>query len=270
PGPVDGRTPPGRWRHRQSTTQWAAPARTGHLVVYNDFQEQDFIVQNGNVGRAWTGLFQDPTAPGYSEPAGGWVWIDGSTVVQPSWIPNEPNNAGPNGENFAETFGGGEFNDVEDGHLPTDQYIVEWDAAIGTNYCQANANSTGQAASMSVSGSNLVAANDVTLMSSGLPANAFSFYITSTMQGFVANPAGSAGNLCLGGAIGRYVGPGQIQQANAAGEISLAIDLTQLPTPTGPIAVMAGDTHNFQAWYRDALMGTPTSNFTDGLSILFE
>ncbi len=255
-------------KDRAEALEWKG--RTGHLVVYNDFQEMDFIVQNGNVGRAWTGLFQDVTNPGYSEPSGGWIWIDGSSVVGPDWIPNEPNNAGPNGEDFAETFGGSQFNDVFDAHIPTDQYIVEWDGVIGTNYCQANPNSTGQTAVMAVSGSNEVANNNLRLESSNLPAFAFSFFITSPVQGFTMTPAGSSGNLCLGGAIGRYVGPGQIQQAGTGGDIGLDVDLTMLPTPNGLIAVLPGDTHNFQAWYRDALMGMTTSNFTDGVSVLFQ
>jgi hypothetical protein len=100
--------------------------------------------------------------------------------------------------------------------------------------------------------------------------NAFGYFLTSTTQGFVANPGGSMGNLCLAGSIGRYVGPGQIQNSGAAGAISLPLDLTQTPQPTGSVAIVAGQTWNFQAWYRDAVGGSATSNFTDGLSIGFQ
>ena len=62
----------------------------------------------------------------------------------------------------------------------------------------------------------------------------------------------------------------QIQQANPAGTISLALDLTQIPQPTGFVTAIAGDTWNFQAWYRDAVSGSATSNFTDGLSVTFQ
>ncbi|MFT6833658.1 MAG: hypothetical protein ACJAZN_003843, partial [Planctomycetota bacterium] len=41
-----------------------------------------------------------------------------------------------------------------------------------------------------------------------------------------------------------------------------------IPTPGGLVSGTAGETWNFQAWYRDAVSGTPTSNFTDGISIL--
>jgi hypothetical protein len=111
--------------------------------------------------------------------------------------------------------------------------------------------------------------NDVTLEATGLPNNAFGFFLTSTMQGFVMNPGGSVGNLCLGGSIGRYVGPGQIQNTGLLGAISLQLDLTQTPTPTGLVSVAPGQTWNFTAWHRDVQGGVAVSNFADGYSINF-
>ena len=103
-----------------------------------------------------------------------------------------------------------------------------------------------------------------------LPQNSFGFFVTSMGQGFVMNPGGSAGNLCLSGAVGRYVGSGQIQNSGTAGAFSLAVNLTQHPTPTGFISVAPAETWNFQVWFRDSDMGVPTSNFTDGLEITFQ
>ena len=82
-------------------------------------------------------------------------------------------------------------------------------------------------------------------------------------------PGGSQGNLCLGGAIGRYVGPGQIKNSGAAGTFDLVLDLASTPTPTGLVQVLPGDTWNFTAWYRDAVSGVATSNFTDAVSVTF-
>lgn len=140
---------------------------------------------------------------------------------------------------------------------------------IGTNYCTTNANSTGVAAAMAASGSTSVGNNDLVLEASDLPTSSFAFFLTSQTQGLVMNPGGSQGNLCLGGAIGRYVGPGQIQQAGAAGDVSLAIDLTQTPQPNGFVLVSVGETWSFQAWYRDTSPSGATSNFTDGLEVDF-
>ena len=142
--------------------------------------------------------------------------------------------------------------------------------APGSNYCMANANSTGVSSSMGASGSNIVGNNDLVLEANDLPTSSFGFFLTSMTQGFVANPGGSEGNLCLGGAIGRYVGTGQIQNSGAAGAISLAIDNTQVPQPTGFVAVAAGETWSFQAWHRDSVMGVAVSNFTDGYEITFQ
>jgi hypothetical protein len=141
--------------------------------------------------------------------------------------------------------------------------------SIGTNYCTAVPNSTGSAASMSATGSASTASNNLVLAASSLPQNAFGFFLTSLTQGFVANPGGSLGNLCLGGSIGRYVGPGQIQNSGAGGAIALAVDLSQHPTPTGFVSVQAGETWNFTAWYRDSVGGAAVSNFADGSEIVF-
>lgn len=55
---------------------------------------------------------------------------------------------------------------------------------------------------------------------------------------------GSLGNLCLNGGIGRYVALGQLKNSGATGSFSLALDLTQTPTPMGLVSVAAGQTWN--------------------------
>ncbi len=140
---------------------------------------------------------------------------------------------------------------------------------IGTNYCMANPNTTGALAGMSATGSAVASVNHLELNCAGMPAASFGFFLTSRATGFVAMPAGSSGNLCLSGAIGRFVGPGQIQNSGTAGEIALALDLTRQPTPTGLVAVNAGETWHFTAWFRDAGATGPTSNFADGLTVMF-
>lgn len=53
------------------------------------------------------------------------------------------------------------------------------------------------------------------------------------------------------GGIGRYNASGQVLNTGSAGTFSLVLDLASTPTPTGAVAIMAGDTWNFQCWYRD-------------------
>ena len=50
--------------------------------------------------------------------------------------------------------------------------------------------------------------------------------------------------------------------------VTQVLDLANTPTPMGNVSVLAGQTWNFQAWYRDNNPG-PTSNFTDAVSVTF-
>lgn len=139
------------------------------------------------------------------------------------------------------------------------------------NYCTANPNSTGLSAFMAFDGSIAVADNDAELFAFNLPPDTFSFFLVSDTQGFIPNVAGSAGNLCVLGGIGRYVGPGQIQNSGPLGEVSLGIDLNSVPKPNGSVSTLPGMTWNFTAWFRDVTpSGTNTSNFADGLTLTFQ
>ena len=147
--------------------------------------------------------------------------------------------------------------------------VKESALTLGTAYCPAVVNSSGNAAVITAAGSGVVANNNVTLTASDMPLNAFGFFLTSQTQGLVMNPGGSQGNLCLSGGVGRYVGAGQITGSGSTGEISLVLDLNAHPTPTGLSMVLAGETWNFQAWFRDAVGMLQTSNFTNGVEIPF-
>ena len=133
----------------------------------------------------------------------------------------------------------------------------------------ASPNSTGQTGRMSGSGSASVANNDLTLGAERLPLNSFGYFLTGTAQASTPVPNANQSILCIGGPIGRYTGPGQLRNSGSSGTFSLQIDLARTPTPTGIVAVVAGQTRNFQAWHRDAVNGTAVSNFTDGLSVTF-
>ncbi|MEZ6016114.1 MAG: VCBS repeat-containing protein [Planctomycetota bacterium] len=138
---------------------------------------------------------------------------------------------------------------------------------LGTTYCASNPNSTGVAGVLSLTGSELRSLNALVMTATELPPSSFGFFLTSRTTNMVANPAGSQGVLCLGGSIGRYVGPGQIQFSGVVRRIRLRADLEDMPTPTGGVAATVGQTWHFQAWHRDTVSGAPTSNFTDAVSL---
>ncbi|MEM6675129.1 MAG: hypothetical protein AAF726_19925 [Planctomycetota bacterium] len=141
---------------------------------------------------------------------------------------------------------------------------------IGTAYCSAAPNSTGRTGVISAWGRLSAAANEIELVSFDLPRNAFGYFLASRASGFVTQPGGSEGNLCLGGAIGRYVGAGQIANSGATGSFSLPIDLTVIPQPNGPEPAVAGETWHFQTWFRDSNLGIATSNFSQGVRLVLE
>jgi len=148
--------------------------------------------------------------------------------------------------------------------------VIDVPSSVGQSYCgPAEVNSTGASAALTGFGSDVAADDDFTLMAADLPIGAFGLFLASRDQAFVPMAGGSAGNLCLGGAIGRYNRPGEINAADAQGALSLALDLADTPQPNATVSVMAGETWNFQCWYRDTVASGPTSNFTNGLSVDF-
>jgi hypothetical protein len=138
---------------------------------------------------------------------------------------------------------------------------------IVTNYCTANPNSTGLTGSIAAQNIDLNA-RTMELAGADLPTNAFAYSIASLQQGFVANPGGSTGNICLGGAIGRVVG-GVVLNTGGGGALLESISLDSIAQPTGPVAVQSGDSWHFQFWHRDSALGFATSNFTDAVRIFF-
>ncbi len=99
-----------------------------------------------------------------------------------------------------------------------------------------------------------------------IPLYEYGYFLVSMTQAFIPNPAGSQGNLCIAGQIGRFAKQGQ--SSGPSGEFTIQVDLTSLPTHP-PHTVMAGETWNFQAWFRDKNPGS-TTNFTDAVSVLFQ
>jgi hypothetical protein len=142
---------------------------------------------------------------------------------------------------------------------------------IGTPYCSpAVQNSSGASCLIRAFGSEVRSLNGVRLTAFQLPSNSFGYFITSRTQGLVMGPGGSQGTLCLGGSVGRYNLPAQIFNSTGVGRASVDIDLGSTPTPAmGFISVMAGETWNYQAWYRDA-NPTATSNFSDGVFVTYQ
>ncbi len=138
----------------------------------------------------------------------------------------------------------------------------------GVAYCSSNPNSTGVTTALDIQGDLVASLNDCTLTASSMPLNSIGFFVTSRTAGFIANPAGSRGNICVGGQIGRFRGPGQVKSSGATGTISLDTNvnewnLANIPTSVGNYAAGAGIRSHFQLWHRDIFQGAATSNFSN-------
>ena len=138
----------------------------------------------------------------------------------------------------------------------------------GSQFCDAAENVSGRSAFIRASGSGYNPNGSLTLQVADLPENAFGYAIASLNTAFTPNPGGSAGNLCLSGAIGRF--RGQIQNSGPDGTASVVLDLTSIPQPNGTVSVVLGERWKFQYWTRDVAGGMATSNFSNGVVVHFE
>jgi len=159
--------------------------------------------------------------------------------------------------------------DLYDLSAGTDERIIaEFDTPIrGTEVCGNAPNSTGLPARLSSFGSGLASANALELVARNIPEGSFGFAVAGQLEGFVPNPGGSMGDLCLVPPIGRL--NQQVFLGDARGSVRIALDLTALPTPSQTVTVAAGETWVFQLWYRDVVQGAQTSNFSSAIRIPF-
>ncbi|MCP3919810.1 MAG: hypothetical protein GY711_30105 [bacterium] len=135
--------------------------------------------------------------------------------------------------------------------------------SIGTNYCgPAVPHSAGVSAFITALGSTSASAGGLTLVASRLPHNQFAFFFGGQTQGF-DQPAVTSGPICLAGNIGRFTGPGQ---TGIGPTLVIEVDTSAIPV-NPPQAVVAGETWNFQCWYRNV---PALPNFTNGVSVLFQ
>lgn len=147
--------------------------------------------------------------------------------------------------------------------------VLDLRDSVGSTLCVGQPNSTGGQSRLGAKGSSLVADNNLTVEVEGLPSGALGFFVTSLGAGFVSNPGGSAGDLCIADPVlGRY--SNTLQTASAVGAVSQVLNLSMTPVPSGFTAVAAGETRYWQFWHRDSVGGVATSNFSSALCVTFE
>lgn len=222
---------------------------------------------------------------------GEWRWLDGTPVTYTNWLPGSPSTSpllGSHQQDFGLTLpvgwqdiGHGGFGDQDAVvvlHSPdcdANQSPDRWDIwrgvvadangngvpdiceSIGSTYCVATVNSSGNPARIAAAGSLTVAANDVHLRAWQLPLNSPGYFLASRTPDFVPMFAGSPGNLCLGQPIVRLgFLPGGVLDSGPLGTVLLPLDLTIVNSGS---AVGAGEQWHFQYWTRD-IFSTNTSD----------
>ena len=130
--------------------------------------------------------------------------------------------------------------------------------SIGAPYCTPAANSTGQPALLSASGSNSVAANDLAFQAQPVVTTTSGVLFYGNGQTYT--PLGN-GFRCVAGNLLR--GPVAL---TSNGVLSFAFN-NSVPPAVGN--VVAGSTWNFQVWYRDVPAGGALFNLSNGYSIVF-
>lgn len=128
-------------------------------------------------------------------------------------------------------------------------------------------NSTGRGAILQASGSGSVSADDLVLEVREMPAGTATMMFMGAAQGSVT--FGSGQLVALGGSLGLYrLG---VQFADGDGVIVRPPGLVSYSQTLGGFgAITAGQTWNFQCWYRDVLSPCAvTNNLSNGLSVNF-
>jgi len=217
-----------------------------------------FVVEiSNNGGSSWS--LVESVGPSGSGTAGGWIQhvFSVSSILTPT--------AQMQLRFIASDLGSGSIVEaaVDDFEISD----VNCGDGIGTLYCDAENNSTGREATILATGSAEAALNDLTLTVIDLPFLSSGYFIVSRNQGFIANPGGSQGNLCVGSGTGRYLG--QVGNSGFVGSFSISVDTTAIPQPSMSVPAAPGETWNFQCWYRDQNPGN-ASNFSRGYSVTFQ
>ncbi len=103
-----------------------ANIKGGHLVTITSAGEQSVIASNieGFSGSLWIGA-TDVTNEG------AWQWITGESFDYTNWEDGEPNNQNDSGENYAEIYLHGKWNDISDVSEGICGFIIEYDCLSG-------------------------------------------------------------------------------------------------------------------------------------------
>ena len=106
----------GTWQSQQSLAEsWGANLACMEDPAENQFAAQFLSASGSSESGAWFGLYQDTQSASFSEPAGGWAWVNSAPLNFTSWSSGQPDDAAPTGsagENHGYLYDSGQWNDL--------------------------------------------------------------------------------------------------------------------------------------------------------------
>ena len=132
-----------------------------------------------------------------------------------------------------------------------------------SRYCTSTPNSTGQPATIDISGNLRVTANDTHLLAFHCPPGKTGIFF------YGQNPAQipmADGYLCVSPYFPGLIRVKPAFHADSAGNAERIIDFGSLPDPG---RIVGGSTWCFQFWYRDLAAGGTGTNFSDAVRVTF-
>jgi hypothetical protein len=143
----------------------------------------------------------------------------------------------------------------------SDSGVLNEPGVVGGVHCAPLVNSSGFPARIVLRGSEVLAAQALTLDVYALPLNSAGYFVASRTR--ASTPVGQ-GILCLGQPLSRF--SSFVQFSGAAGAVSLALPFQGLP----PSAVFQiGEAWSFQYWFRDANPAVG-ANFSDAAEVVWQ
>lgn len=141
-----------------------------------------------------------------------------------------------------------------------------WVGPIGTTYCDAIDNSTGETGKIQAYGNLTVSEDTLTIKSWELPLNQTGYYLAS--EDTQSTVITGSGRLCVDRPYARY--NSAPLNSGMTGTVEMDVDMSAIPfDPVQPI--LAGETWHFQYWHRDTTGGPhPAANFTEAVTIVFD
>jgi len=130
-------------------------------------------------------------------------------------------------------------------------------SSLGTNYCIATVNSTGNPAAISASGSSSVQDQSLTLKATPTPDQPGIFFFGPNQ----VQLAFGNGFRCVGGTLVRLP-----VSVSSASELVHVVDFSSAVVAPN---IVGGSTWNFQAWFRDPTAGGAAFNLSDGIEVVF-